>query len=197
MLTTGENGVNVLFQGDVSALFRIVDNARSGGLGSKLQTLENSLVILGIVYLAGLLKLLGLCLIVLEGVLQVIVQSGDGVMLRGRGLLLLWLEVDLNLVADREIGKNFILLIIIVVLCPALFKDDSALKREFLVVADLNFDLGLLRKAILRAENGNETTENGGINLIFLLGELLLRGNFIGRSEGGVRLNLGVVENSL
>ena len=61
--TAVEDGVDILFQVDVSRPSCIVDNARSGCLGTKLQTLKDCLVILGIVNLTVFLKLLRLCLI--------------------------------------------------------------------------------------------------------------------------------------
>ena len=118
-------------------------------------------------------------------------------MLWGCGLLFGRLKVDVNRVTNRKIGQDLILLGIIVVLCPALLKNDSTLKAELLKIANLNFDLGLLRHAFLGTENRNETTEYGGIYLVFLVRKLPLRRDLIGGSKSRVRLDLGVVKNQL
>ena len=73
MLTAGKNGVNVLFECDISALLRVVDNSRASCLGAKLKSLKDSSVILCIINLARFFKLLCPCLIVLEGIFQLII----------------------------------------------------------------------------------------------------------------------------
>ena len=118
-------------------------------------------------------------------------------MLRRGGLFLRGGEVDIHRLTDLEPRQNFILCGVVVVFCPARLKDNRALQHEFLKVTDLDLYLALFGDTVLGTEYRNEAAKHGGINLPFLLGECVLRRDFIGGGQCGVRLNFRVIEDVL
>ena len=101
--------VNILFQGDISAVFRIIYNTRARRLGAKLKSLENRAVLIGIVDLTVFGKLLCLSLIVLKGVFEIFIERLYGVMLRRGGLLVLRGKGYIYALAYLKLGKDLVL----------------------------------------------------------------------------------------
>lgn len=86
---------------------------------------------------------------------------------------------------------------VIVELRPARVEDGSPFQDKLLVLPALQVQFTPLHPAGMVAEYGDETAEDGAVNLFFPCVQILLFRDLVGRGECRVRLDLAVVENIL
>ena len=153
----GQNGVNVLFEVDIAAFARVIDDSRSRGLGAKLQALQHGAILLCIVRVFLVLRVLRLLgsrrLFLAEGVFEVVIQGFNCIMLGRRGLFFNGLEINVDAVALRKIRQKLILLRRVIVFHPTAFENREPFERKLLQLSDLDRNLHAPCYAILRAEN--------------------------------------------
>ena len=192
-----QNGVDILFQGNVAGFAGVVDNAGAGSLRSQLHTLHHGPIFFRVVHRGFRIPFSLVCggFFFPKGIFQILVQRLDGIVLGRGGLLFHRLKINIHRIALFQRRQQFVFCVGIVIFGPAGGEDGHTFQNKFLQISHGNVDFRLGCHAFFPAEHRHKAAHNSGIHLLFLFGQVLDIRNLQCGGQGGVGFNLAVVKN--